>query len=204
MHRVNFPACLILGLSLLSCSAIRPGPSETANLPARLFQSGYSVVPPREKGWSILDRDNYRLILVKRGPSQNESYAAVAGLILLPSNLNNRDLYFEHIRLARSREFESNGIRILSNQESMFDEKGDFCVRYRSETVAAGGSGVSDRPGSLVVEAIGFYCRHPAEPTVAVKAEYSYRHRPGNDDRELEEKAERFLKAVNFESLTAE
>jgi hypothetical protein len=195
MRRAKIPICLIMGLSLLSCSAVRPGGTEA--LSGRLFQSGYSVVPPREKGWAIVDRDSYRLMLARPGPSLGESYVAVASLVLLPSDLDDRELFLEHIRLARSKEYASNGIRILSNEESLFNEKGDYCVRYRSESVTGSGN-----PETLVNEAIGFYCRHPAETTIAIKAEYSYRHHVENEDRDLEEKARRFLEAVNFESLT--
>jgi hypothetical protein len=194
---------LIIGLTLLSCSASRPAPSGYGDPSARMFNSGFSVVPPQEKGWLIMDRDAYRLVLVKQGANRDESYAAVASLVLLPADLDNREIFFEHIRKARSKALESEGFRVLSNRDFLFDEKGEYCVRYRSETEEMNGSKDAGAEAPLIHETIGFYCRHPDETNVAVNAEYAYRHRVVDADPELETKADRFLKAVNFESLTA-
>jgi len=158
--------------------------------------SGVSVLPPQEQGWFIPHMSLYELGLVKQGSLPNATYAAQVKLFQLPE-FESEEQYFQYISQGRAAGPATGRFNQLQNKEELFRGRGAYCVKFYniSEDRAPKTPSVVR---SMVMETIGYNCQHPKNKSIGVDFEYSYRHYAGDEDANLEKKANAFLDQVQF------
>ena len=189
---------IIIGLSvllLLSCAhQMYP---DVADPSVRINNvSGVSVLPPQEQGWLIPYTSQHELGLVKQGDNPDSTYAVQVELFHLPK-IDSAEQYLKYVSEGRAAGPETGRFKNIQNKEEIYTGREGYCVRFHtvSEDKAA-----KTQSGEkvMVMETIGYNCQQSKNRTIGVDFEYSYRHYPGDEDVNLEKKANDFLDQVRF------
>jgi hypothetical protein len=158
--------------------------------------SGVSVLPPQEQGWIIPQMSLYELALIKRGSKPDATYAAQVKLFQLPK-IESEELYLQYVSQGRAAEPETGRFKIIQNKEEIVTGRETYCVKYQSvseDKAAKTRSGAK----AMIMETIGYNCQHSKNKSIGVDFGYSYRHYAGDEDADLEKKANAFLEQVRF------
>jgi hypothetical protein len=158
--------------------------------------SGVSVLPPQEQGWLIPHMSLYELGLIKQGSKPDATYVVAVRIFQLPE-IESEQQYFQYVSKGRSAEPATGRFKIIQNKEDIFRGREGYCVKYHSvseDNAAKTQSGVK----TMVMESIGYNCQHNKNKQIGVDFGYSYRHYRGDDDPNLEKKANAFLDQVQF------
>jgi hypothetical protein len=189
---------ILIGLSVLllvSCAhQMYPGVADPS---VRINNvSGVSVLPPQDQGWPIPHRSLYELGLIKRGDKPDSTYAARVKLFQLPK-IDSAEQYLKYVSEGRAAEPATGRFKITQNKEEIYSGREGYCVRYHSvseDKAAKTQSGAK----VMVMETIGYNCQHSKNKAIGVDFGYSYRHYAGDEDANLEKKANAFLDQVQF------
>src|SRR2546422_7861287 len=156
----------------------------------------FSVLPPQEPGWQILQRSTFLLALGKRGPQPDATYIASVILYKLP-DVDSEVQFLKLISERRLSEPDTGRFRIVKNAEEISHRSEVYCVKYHtiSEDHAAR---TSSGARSMLSEMMGYHCQHPKNKNVGVNFQYSHRHYPGDEDPLIGKKAAEFLEDVKF------
>jgi hypothetical protein len=158
--------------------------------------SGVSVLPPQEQGWMIAQMSLYQLALLKQGSPPDATYAANIEIFQLPK-LESEEAFFQHVSKGRSAEPATGRFVIIKNDEEIFRGREAYCIKYHSLSKDKGAKTPSGTK-IMLMESIGYCCRHPKNKTVGVDFVYSHRHHAGDDDADFPRKADAFLDQVRF------
>jgi hypothetical protein len=186
-------------LSLTACPiGIAPGyvgPNEVATwgTKGRHQYHGFSVEPPRARGWNVRvneQRPNsavYRLEL----PSKTHTFVAVASLLRFES-----DLPIPEALVPRAPTNSPNEVLSLTHEPDL--TRKTPCIRYSLELRVRNAVNSPGQPLRLVER--GLSCAHPTVPGAGVRAFFSERGLPHELDPSLWEGLEAFLGSVQLES----
>ena len=72
------------------------------------------------------------------------------------------------------------------------------CVKYHSISDDRGAKKVTSSSSLMLLENIGYNCKHPLNKVVGVNIEYSLRHYQKNTYDSLESDAKTFFNNINF------
>jgi len=158
--------------------------------------SGVSVLPPQDKGWIIAQASTYQIAFIKQGSWPDSTYTALVTLFEIPKIESEED-YLQYVSKGRSAGPATGRFTTVINNEEIFRGRESYCVKYHSiseDRAAKTKSGAK----SMIMETIGYCCQHPKNKIVGVDFGYSYRHYGGDEDADLEKKANAFLDQVQF------
>jgi hypothetical protein len=189
---------ILIGLSVLllvSCAhQMYPGVADPS---VRINNvSGVSVLPPQDQGWLIPHMSLYELGFVKRGDKPDATYAAQVKLFQLPK-IDSEEQYLKYVSEGRAAGPETRRFKIIQNKEEIYHGREGYCVKHHSVSEDKAAKTQSG-PKGMVLETIGYNCQHPKNKAIGVYFEYSYRHHAGDEDSNLEKKANAFLDQVRF------
>ena len=178
--------CIVL---VTACASFQ----ELSLPPQRSFHTGYSFVPPDEKGWFIVDKRPDLAYLGKRG-SAGESYVIRVGTEPL-GDFKSSEEFLKYAKTVLG--VDPVREKLLTDTTESGTVKGQPCVRRR---ITVEDHGRTPGPDFLIVESYALVCPHP-QTTVAVVVAYSHRYNPGSADPESSKKAARLFDTLEFETL---
>lgn len=188
--------CFALVIPVTLSNAGFAKPQKIKDSSDRFYQHGFSVLPPQEKGWSVVFKNDYYLSMTKRGKKKYEKYTAAASLFQL-SGIETEEEFSTLIQERRAN-IDKGRFQVLENEEQLFDAGDDYCVKHYSKTEDHVPPKKSSKRAYMILENIGFSCRHPRNKTVGITFEYSHFHYPEHYDPDFEDKAMRFLEQVQY------
>jgi len=172
--------------------------------PQRSYHSGFSLLPPDEKGWNVISRDGNALNLARHGSSPNETYAISTDVWALPPLASKTD-FVDSVR-AKERQSEVSAspsrFKLLKHDVAPYPKKGDYCAL--SHVICEDRAAKVKNSGGLhllILEIVSLTCRHPSNANVAISVSYSHRHYPYQGDPSVSEKAEKLFESVEFTEL---
>ncbi|HEX9023737.1 MAG TPA: hypothetical protein VF799_07865 [Geobacteraceae bacterium] len=194
----------MLSAFILFCTACAPARPTLNDIPLpsqRLFQNGYSLVPPEEPGWVITYRNPKRLLLEKQAKDPDEKMAIRALAQELPS-LDSEEDFKEFAKTVLTME-DANQQAIVTQVTTSLTIQGQPCVR--TDTVMEDAAAVrhSSRTDSMIIDVFGVLCRHPNN-SLGILVAYSHRHYPENKDPGAAERAQKLFDGIEFSDLSVE
>jgi len=194
----------MLSAFALCCTACAPA-RQTLNAiplpPQRIFQSGYSLVPLEEPGWTIGSRNPVRLLLEKQAKDPDENMAIRAFAQELPP-LDSEDEFKEFAKSVLIME-DAAQHAIVTQVTTPLTIKGLSCVRTDTVMEDDGTVRRSSRTDSMIIDVFGVLCKHPNNITGVLVA-YSHRHYRENKDPGAAEKAQKVFDSIEFSDLSVE
>jgi hypothetical protein len=197
-------AILVAVVWLNACSALlRPGAelhgvmtgtAPTATVAGeRVDQPGVSFSPPSGRSWYFLGRSTELATLAARGSSNDETYVAAVRRYQLPSELS-PEAFLTWVKAQRAAEPQAVRYELIHNDEQLYAERPEVCVKYRSTSKDYGAKRGGEFP---FFDTLGMHCIHPTSKRVGVFVEFS-RKAPTPADDSFNAEGLRLLQSVAF------
>jgi tetratricopeptide (TPR) repeat protein len=175
--------------------------TEVADPSVRIDIRGVSVLPPQEKAWKIIQKNDNQLSLIKGNPQSDATYAASVIINELP-DLESKEQFSEISKKLLS-EYDTERFTIKKEEGEISYSRETYCWRYHmiSEDRAA-----KTKTGQkvMLLEMIGYICQHPKDRKKGINFSYSHRYYSGDEDPEIKNKANEFLGNVTFTDFISE
>lgn len=184
---------IALGALMASCVSTTPimNPSREINL------YGVSSLPPQNGSWAIITASGYQASLGREGEKKNESLVANLYIYQLPE-LDTDTEFLSHVAKGRAAEPDIGRFEVLKNDETISTLNGANCVKYHSISKDKSARIQSGGTTLMLLENLGYHCKHPRNQKVGVNIEYSLRHYPETSYPSFETNAENFFNNVKF------
>lgn len=190
-----------LGIAVLvgACAPVGTSPETTAlTLPAqRIFQTGYSLIPPNEEGWVISQRDHLLLSLAKRGDRTNEVIIIFGAPFKLKEFQSNED-FVRLVKEGQEKDTDPLRFTVVKNDITSYAGMGTTCTR--SHNLLEDHQALTDSGNrvDMIREMLSFTCAHPQDKRIGITVTYSHRYYKGQRDPQLLQRATRVLDSVEF------
>ena len=195
---------MILCITFLAAScAATSGPIESARitLPAqRIFQFGYSFVPPNEEGWKISQRNKFLLSLGKNGPLRNEVLLIHGAPLKIRESQLDKD-FIQLIREVQAKDWDSPRYKILKHDVTSYAGKKTTCAH--SHILLEDQDALTEAGNRIFMmrEVLSLTCIHPKNLKIAINVTYSHRYPSGQRDPQILKRAAGVLNSVEFSDL---
>lgn len=157
----------------------------------------FKMKPPQELGWVIASRSPTQTVFAKEGNNLDESYAIKVDVFELP-NVNSFDEFKSYIMDGQEKDTDLNRFKIVKNEMSKFEEREDYCISYHFVAEDKKAVKRSKNKDMMLLEMIGYTCRHPENKNTGVNFDYSNRYYSGNRDEALNNKAHESFELLQF------
>lgn len=157
---------------------------------------GLSMLPPQGPNWSLKYLGDTQAVFGKKGADPDSSYIVQVTLFRLPE-FETPKSFLQYVSKNKDAQQPKDRFKGIQKKREVFADQSTYCVKFHDiaeDKKAQTSSGV----GSMILEVIGKTCQHPKNKTIGVDFGYSYRYSSGNEDPELKEKANAFMKEVQF------
>jgi len=188
----RFLICII-SISLLSCA----GTETIINTSEIISGKGYSLLPPQEEGWMILNKGNNGISMSRKGENIDETYAVVIELIELPGTITSRGLLDTFVELLQKQQFASERYEIVE-LKNIPDPERKACTKSFWIEKDFGAKRMSGTQDPMLIRAYDLYCVHPHNKAYLAMIGYSHRYYAGNEDLIFTQKAFDFFKNVSL------
>lgn len=168
--------------------------------PERSYHRGYSLIPPNEKGWSIVQRDHNWLILAREGDKLNETYAIQTEIWALPPQTP-QSCFINIVKEKINNGIDPTRFKLIKHDIAPYRGKMTNCVRFYMITEDKAAVVNAGEVAHMILEVIGLSCRHPANTITVIDVIYSHRHYFDQEDPALQEKADEVFKSLKFTNL---
>lgn len=194
-------AVLCVAILVTACASPARRPEEAPLPGQRIFQRGYSFVPPDEKGWAISQRDTFLVSLAKRVDDTNEIVLVWGAVFKLPE-FTSEEEFVRIVSDALKKDTDSVRFRLLKHEVTPGAGKGTTCARSHelvedSQALTEAGNRVY-----MLREMVALTCAHPKDKRIGVRVMYSHRYYTGRRDPQLLEKASAVLNSVEFAEIS--
>jgi hypothetical protein len=176
-------------ISLFACAGIAP----ITNISERISGPGYSLLPPQEEGWTILEKSHNGISMGKKGDVVDETYAAIVWIMKMPDKGVPPLVLVQIYRIQQypSERFEP----VLST--SIDAKKG--CETFSTIHRDKGARKTSDNPNPMLIKDYDQYCVHPHNKALLVLTGFSHRYYQENEDPGFDRKAIEFVQNVSLD-----
>lgn len=202
MNLLKKLGALICFAMVFSCASMQPRFQEVQLPPARIYQKGYFFVPLNEKGWSIGQRNQYDVVIGKRGEGkdEDETYIVWGTLIKLPPYKDPQDLV-RNVKEAQAKDTDPKRYKLEKHEVTFQNEKGADCTWSHALSEDTAPVKKSGRPGSMMLEILTLTCAHPKDKSIGINLAYSHRYFPEQKDPRFIEKATSVLSSIEFDGF---
>lgn len=194
---------LLLALANPAHAQPAPEPQDIQVPPGRLFQKGFSLMPPNEKGWQINQRSPYQLMLDKPGGGPDETLMIQALVIRLPPFKSNEE-FVQQVKEVQVNDINLTRVSLMKYDLRPYAKKGRNCVRSHIAAEDRGAFERSDNSGKkLMAEVVSLICAHPRNSQIGINVTYAHRYYAGRkEDPVFLEKADRLIDSVKFTGIS--
>ena len=177
----------------VSCVTVAPvvNPNNVLNI------YGVSSLPPQNGGWVLMAASGYQITLAKEGTQKNESLVANMSIHQLPELTSDKEFLNQVIK-ARESEPDIGRFEIQKNITSLSILNGATCVKHHSISKDKNARVHGGKTAVLLLENIGYNCKHPKKTTVGINLEYSLRHYEETKYLQFEKHGNDFFNNVKF------
>jgi len=158
---------------------------------------GISSLPPQDGNWAVITASGYQASIGKQGEKKGESLVANLYIYKLPE-LPTDTVFLSYIAKGRTAEPDIGRFEIFKNDEILAILDGANCVRYHSISKDKSARVQSGTTVTMLLENLGYHCKHPKNHMVGVNLEYSLRHFPETSYTSFEVDATKFFNNVKF------
>ena len=157
--------------------------------------SGVLFVFPKDYDWYIINMENYQSNFGARG-KEKDSTLIVSERAFEIQPTKSKEEFLAQIHAARIKELPTGRFEKIYNDESIYSERPETCVTYKS---ASKDFGVDAKRGGQfsILETRGLYCVHPLKP-IGIQVEYSRKAPPNAPSPSFDAEASALLKSVEF------
>lgn len=203
--KLTLPLALLLLLTIASSAYAEVElDSQVVQVPpGRLFQKGFSLTPPNEKGWKITQRTPYQMMLDKSGKNPDEGFVIQAQIMKLPPFKSDED-FVQQVNEVQVNSINFSRLELLKYGLNRHKKTGKNCVRTRisaERPVASGKS--SGKMEKIITEAVSLTCAHPKNKQVGINVTYTYRHYAGKNDPAFLENAGKLIDSLKFTGVSS-
>jgi hypothetical protein len=190
-------AVLVLMFLASGCA---PKPAQMVEVPVppmRIALQGYSLLPPNEKEWFIIDRNEQQIELVRKGNGPDETRMIQAMLLSLPTFTTVEEMA-SWVKEGQVRDADDHRLTIKDHDLSAAMFKGARCIRSAMTAEERQAVKKTDIQGAIRLEVLAHTCIHPLDKNIGVSVIYAHGHYPGQEDRHLADKADELFQSVEF------
>jgi len=192
-------ALFLMAAALSSCATTAPitNPSE------RISKRGFSLLPPQEPGWTILQQSRGSINLAKTGDTRDESYVAVVELF--------EDIQLEEIpgqdeaeklrhigKMRDSVEYTSGRYATLEMSDAIYGERKETCAVSSAQVMDLQARTHIGNTVIMFMKSYDVYCMHPYLKNTVMRLGFSHRYNLENEDKAFVERATSFVNNVVF------
>ncbi|MDH5370554.1 MAG: hypothetical protein OEW99_11055 [Gammaproteobacteria bacterium] len=182
-------------VSLFACSSapqLQQQPQVSPDV--EIVQKGFSLLLPNKDEWKIVKKDEFKVVLSKKGITNQEQYTIQALVVKLPKFVNDQEfMKFVSKRMKKSQQ-QSDG-KVIEQHAQLIDGLSEKCVKYNSKEQYSG----KNKP--VILETVNFTCRHSDKDYAGVYLAYSKKYFQGYDDKNFAEKAETLFNNLELTAL---
>lgn len=190
---------IVTALICVSCASGTPLP-QIATPPQRIVQKGYSFIPLDEKGWYIIGRNEYQVVLGKYGEHPDERFALQAQPVDCPP-FDTEEEFVRLIREEQSQNINSARFKVVSNEATPYPAGGATCVKSHLVTEDHAAVKRSSRSEPMVRDVYSLTCRHPRDASIGILLTLSQRGYRGQGDPQFADKASLLFNSIQFDAL---
>jgi hypothetical protein len=189
----------VLGVVWLvaACAAPNADLQELLLPPQPIIQTGYSFLPPNEKGWLVGERSPARTVLMKRGTGTDETYV-VQSMLLRLAPYRSREDFVNQFRESQGQDIDPARHKVLRHDAAYEDHRGTDCARSHILAEDNAAAKADGSKGTMTMEIVSMACAHPKDKSVGVFLGYSQRYHAGRRDKALDAKAAAVLDSMEF------
>lgn len=182
-------SCLLMS----SCATVAPviNPNTAINI------YGVSALAPQNGNWVVMTVSGYQMALAKEGPNNNESLVANVTIFQLPLFTSDKD-FLNHVIKFRESGPDIGRFEIQKNTAKLSSLNGADCVKYHSISKDKNAKIRGGNTAEMLLENIGYNCKHPQKNTVGVNIEYSLRHYAETKYSSFEQNGNNFFQNIKF------
>jgi hypothetical protein len=183
-------AALVLTLGACSLGPQRPQIAGGQ----KITQAGYSFIVPGNKSWSVLVQSTYQITIGVVGDRPDETFIVSAATVQIPAFSTAQD-FLAHVKAGRRAEPKTGRFEIIKNDEQLYTERSETCVKHETESKDFGAKRGNDYS---VIQYFGMNCIHPKNPTIGIFVELSRKAPPGVESPLFRTMGSQLLKSVQF------
>ena len=157
----------------------------------------FKYSPPKNEQWIIAYRNNYQTALGKKGNHIDETYGLNIIIFKLP-NLESEEEFFEFVKAGRKKDIDSKRFNMIKDDINHYQEFDDFCVSYHSAAEDKKAKKKSKSKEPMILEMVGYVCRHPNNKNIGVNFDVSHRYYKGQEDESLVLMAKELFKKIKL------
>ena len=188
-------------LAIAACAPLQPKLQERQTPPQKVVQQGYSLVPPNEKGWLVVVRNQHQLALAKLGANPDETIAIQARSLKIPE-FKTTEEFIQIIKEGQARDTDPQRFTIKKHDVADYKKKKGYnCTKSHIVTEDNAAVKRSGSSGNMILEALTLACAQPQNKSTGISVTYSHRHYPGQGDAAFISKATSVLDSVEFNDL---
>jgi hypothetical protein len=161
----------------------------------KLPGKGITVISPDEEGWLFFDPDGKGKHLAKDGATRIETYAINLNYHR-SGNFKSEDEFLETIKQILT--YTEKRFKLRSANVKLNPKRGPYFVNFHILSEDYEANQMPKDKKFALIEMMGFYARHPDEPSLIIMLQYSYRYYPGHEDPEFKKKAAWVIKNATF------
>lgn len=180
--------------SLLLVSCVTFVPYINSNSPIDIY--GVTFLPPQNGSWLVMAASGYQSTLASKGVLENESLVVNVSIFQLPE-LDSDEGFLDFIAKSRASSPDIGRFENKENTESLSSLNGAVCVKYHTLSNDMNAK-IQGGKAQMVLESIGYNCRHPEKNSIGVVIEYSFRHFGKSEHSSLEKDSDAFFKNIQF------
>jgi hypothetical protein len=181
-----------LTVTLIACAGVPQRPEIPGG--QKVTQAGVSFVAPGNKSWSVMVQSTYQVTLGAWGDSPNETLIASVSTYPIPIFSSPTD-FLSYVKSGRAAEPKTGRFEVIKNDEQLFTERAETCVKHETESKDYGAKRGSDY---TVIQYFGMNCIHPKNPTIGIFVELSRKAPPGIAYPQFKTLGSQLLKSVEF------
>jgi hypothetical protein len=103
--------------------------------------------------------------------------------------------FLAHVKSGRAAEPQTGRFEVVRNDEQLYTERAETCVKHEAESKDFGAKRGSDYS---LIQYVGMNCIHPKNPTIGIFVEFSRKAPPGTEYLEFRTRGSELLKSVEF------
>ncbi len=182
----------LLAITLSACAGV----PQVLLIPGgqKVTQPGVSFVASENKSWSVLVQSTYQVTLRAKGDNPSETFVTSVSTYQIPKFSSPQD-FLSFVKSGRAAEPESGRFEVVKNEEQLYAERAETCVRHEMESKDYGAKRGNDY---TVIQYFGMNCIHPEISTIGIFVELSRKAPPGMEYPQFKALGSQLLKSVEF------
>ena len=186
---------IVIVLCVLTTSCVTVAPVVNPNSVISIY--GVSSLPPQNGEWLLMVASGYQMTLAKEGTNKSESIVANISIHQLPEFTSDKEFH-NYVVKFRNAEPDIGRFENRVNTTNLSSLNGAICIKYHSISTDQNAKVHGGKTAEMILENIGYNCKHPDKNTVGVNIEYSLRHFSETTYESFEKNGNEFFDNVKF------